>query len=101
MSETISLRLPRDVLEKLDGLANEERKDRSALIREILDEGIQEKRIDNALEQYRKGKASAGKAAELAGVSLWRFYDLLKEKGILLRYNRHDLEEDLKALRGE
>jgi predicted HTH domain antitoxin len=101
MSETISLRLSREVLRELEGLAEEERVDRSALIRQLLDQAMQEKRIDLAVEKYRRGQASAGKAASLAGVSLWRFFDLLRERGVLLRYPQRHAEEDLRALRGE
>jgi predicted DNA-binding protein len=58
MSENISLRLPLEVLEKLDDLAQKEHKDRSTLIREILDEGIKEKRIDLAVELYKRRRVS-------------------------------------------
>ena len=97
LSETISLRLPRETIKKLRELADKEGKDRSALIREILEHGIKEKNIDHAVELYRKGQITSWKAAQLAGVSLWSFYKILAEKGLLLQYSEHDLEEDLKA----
>lgn len=101
MSENISLRLPREVLEKLDDLAQKEHKDRSTLIREILDEGIKEKRIDLAVELYKRGEVTGWQASKLAGVSLRRFYEALQKKGVLIQYGERDLEQDLKALRGE
>jgi predicted HTH domain antitoxin len=39
------------------------------------------------------------KAAQLAGVSLWSFLEVFREKDVLIQYSEHDLEEDLKALR--
>lgn len=101
MSETISLRLPRDTVKKLDEIADKEGKDRSTLIRELLEHGVKEKDIDHAIELYRSGQATGWKAAQVAGVSLWNFYRILVEKGILIQYSEHDLEEDLKGLAGE
>ena len=101
MSENISLRLPQDVLEKLDDLAQKEHKDIFTLIRELLDEGIKDKRIDLAVELYRKGEVTGWQAAKLAEVSLRRFYEALQRKGVLIQYSERDLEQDLRGLRGE
>lgn len=97
MSETISLRLPRETIKKLRELADKEGKDRSALIRELLEHGVKEKSLAQAVELYRIGQVTGWKAAQLAGVSLWNFYRALSEKGVLVQYSEHDLEEDLKA----
>jgi predicted HTH domain antitoxin len=97
LSETISLRLPRETIKKLRELADKEGKDRSTLIREILEHGVKEKNLDHAVELYRRGQVTGWKAAQLAGVSLWNFYKMLGEKGVLIQYSEHDLEEDLKA----
>lgn len=98
MVEVITLRLPPDILKELDRLADRERKDRSALIRELLERGVGEKRIEYAVELYRSGRVTGWKASQIAGVSLWRFYEAIRERGVLLQYSEHDLEEDLKAL---
>jgi predicted HTH domain antitoxin len=95
-SETICLRLSKETAKKLREIANKEEKDRSTLIREILEEGIEEKNIEYAIELYKKGRITGWKAAQLANISLWNFYKLLTEKGILLQYSEQDLEEDLK-----
>jgi len=101
LSEAISLRLTREVLRKLDELADREGKDRSALIREILERGVEEKNLDHAVELYRRGQVTGWRASQLAGVSLWSFYKTLGERGILIQYSEQDLEKDLKALIGE
>ncbi len=101
MSENISLRLPQEILQKLDDLAQKEHKDRSTLIRELLDDGIKDKRIDLAAELYRKGEVTGWQAAKLAGISLRRFHETLHVKGILIQYGERDLEQDLRGLRGE
>ena len=96
MSDTITLRLPPQTAKKLKEIAKKEGKDRSTLIRELLEKGVKEKSLDQAVELYRTGQVTAWKAAQLAGVSLWAFYKKLEEKGIIIQYSEHDLEQDLK-----
>ncbi len=100
MAEIITLRLPREMLEELDGLAEREHRDRSAVIRDLLERGVGEKRVEHAVELYRSGRATGWKAAQTGGISLWRFHDALRQRGVLLQYSEHDLEEDLRALSG-
>jgi predicted HTH domain antitoxin len=97
MSETICLRLSKETAKKLRELADKEEKDRSTLIREMIEQGIKEKNMEYAIDLYRKGQATGWKAAQIAGVSLWSFYKILGEKGILIQYSEQNLEEDLKA----
>ena len=96
MSETITLRLPPQMAKKLKEIAKKEGKDRSTLIRELLENGVKEKSVEHAVELYRTGQVTAWKAAQLAGVSLWAFYKILDEKGIIIQYSENDLEQDLK-----
>jgi predicted HTH domain antitoxin len=100
MSGKINLRLPRGTLERIDEIARSERKDRSTLIREILEDGLQVRRINNSVDLYRRGVVTGWRAASLAGISLRRFYDELKRRGVYIQYGPQDLEDDLKALRG-
>ena len=95
-SETLSLRIPKETAKKLREIANKEKKDRSTLIREILEQGVKEKNLDNAIELYKAGQVTGWKAARLAGISLWSFYKILSEKGVLIQYSEQDLEQDLK-----
>ncbi len=97
MSETITLRLPPKTAKKLREIAKKEGKDRSTLIRELLENGVKEKNIEQAVEFYRTGQVTAWKAAQVAGVSLWAFYKILEQKGVLFQYSEHDLEQDLKV----
>jgi predicted HTH domain antitoxin len=53
-----------------------------------------------AVELYREGKISLGKAAEVAGArNKWEMIMLLDEKGVPLDYVAEDADQDLKALR--
>ncbi len=97
MSETITLRLPPQTAKKLQEIARKEGKDRSKLIREILEKGVKQKSIEQAVELYRTGQVTAWKAAQLSEVSLWAFYKILEDEGVTFQYSEHDLEEDLKT----
>jgi predicted HTH domain antitoxin len=90
--------LPREIIRKLGELADKEGKNRSALILELLERGVKEKNLEDAVELYRRGQITGWRAAQLAETSLWNFYKILDEKGIRIQYSEHDLEEDLKAL---
>jgi predicted HTH domain antitoxin len=52
-----------------------------------------------AVELYREGTLSLGKAAEVAGVrNKWEMLMLLNEKGVPLDYTAEDAAKDLKTL---
>jgi predicted HTH domain antitoxin len=52
-----------------------------------------------AVELYREGRLSLGKAAELAGAkSKWEMLMLLNERGVPLDYTAEDAEDDLNTL---
>ena len=53
-----------------------------------------------AVELYREGKLSLGKAAELAGAgSNWEMLLLLSERGVPLDYTAEDAQDDLRTLK--
>jgi len=53
-----------------------------------------------AIELYREGKISLGKAAELAGArNKWEMLMLLSEHGVSMHYTAKDAESDLKTLK--
>jgi predicted HTH domain antitoxin len=53
-----------------------------------------------AVELYREGKLSLGKAAELAGIrGKWEMLMLLSERGVPLDYSAEDAKDDLRTLR--
>jgi predicted HTH domain antitoxin len=56
-------------------------------------------RLQQALNAYREGKISIGKASEIAGLPITIFLDELKRAGILLNYTKEDLMEDAKWAR--
>jgi len=91
----VTLRISNDVLEKIEEIAERERKERSEVIRELIKIGLRDKLIEDALKMYREGKVSMWRAAKMAGLSLWELIEILKERGVEIQYTIRDLEEDL------
>lgn len=49
-----------------------------------------------AMELYRKGYLTIGKACEIGKMSQWEFFDLNKETQALIHYDEEDLKADRK-----
>lgn len=98
MSKVMSVRIPDDLEKSLLEFSEKESKPTSEVIRELLEKGLKEKRIESALELYKKGEVTLWKAASIADVSLWKMIEELKENKIEVQYGQKELEEDLKAL---
>jgi len=99
MTKLISTRAPEDVIKEVDRLAAQEKIGRTVLVRLILIKGLQQFKLEYALEEYRKGKATLWKSAQIAGISLWKFIDKVKEEKIS-KYSLEDAKEDVKQVFG-
>jgi predicted HTH domain antitoxin len=95
----------RDLGAILEGIIKEARKmDLDKLERDVEGEGNRIaremiKKRSLAVELYREGRLSLGKAAELAGArSKWEMLLLLSEWGAPLDYTADDAEKDLQTL---
>jgi len=93
--KVVTLRIPQDVLEKVEEIAKREDREKSEVMREIIKIGLKDKLLENAVKMYAEGKVSMWKAAKMADVSLWEFIEILKKKGIELQYGIRELEEDI------
>ena len=98
MSEKLSIVLPKQLSAQVDELTKLTGEDRSTIIRRLLTKGLEEVRLDLALDRYTKGRASLERAGELAGVSLWRLLEELRQRRIALRYTLEDAEEEIQKL---
>lgn len=97
---TVTVRLPPEVLEEIEDIADRERIDRSEIIRRLLDRALALRRIDEAVVSYREGKVSLWRASEMAGLSLREMMDVLNERRVELNYGIEELERDIKYARG-
>lgn len=95
MAETVSGRLPPDLLRELDRLGRLSGKSRSEILRDVVRRGVAAERLERALDAYRRREVSLGRASEMAGVPLTVFLDELRRAGILRDYDTEELRRDL------
>ena len=75
-------------------ITGEERSDLSKAVRDMVTRG----RLLLAVERYKKGEASLGKAAELAGLPLGQMMTILTEFGVESRVEKEDYLQGLRNL---
>ena len=98
MAETISVRLDKEDVREIEELSKLEKKSKSHVLRNVLELGLKDKKLELALEKFRKKEASIGKAARIAEVPLSQFMDVLVEKNIDFHYGIKELKEDFEGL---
>jgi predicted HTH domain antitoxin len=95
MTKTMSIRMDRETFEFLKELTKEQRSDLSKAVRDMVTRG----RVLLAVERYKKGEASLGRAAELAGVPVGQMMTILTEFRVESRIEDEDYLQGLAALR--
>ncbi len=78
MSKTISTRLSDEEVQRLEQIAQKEKLDRSTLIRKFLLQKLEEYKIREYGELYRKGVVSLQEAATGANVALYQMMDYIQ-----------------------
>ncbi|MHA1674116.1 MAG: ribbon-helix-helix protein, CopG family, partial [Promethearchaeota archaeon] len=86
----ISIRSKKKMVEDLDHLARLEGLDRAQIIRKIIEKGLNEEKLNIAVDLYQKGD-TLEEATERADVLLWDLIDILHVRGISSKFN---LEEE-------
>ena len=81
--ETISIDVPKEIIHIL----KVRKRELPRVLREII-----------AVNLYKDGLISIGKASEIVGVSKWVMFDILAAKKIPIQYYPEDLEEDIETL---
>lgn len=94
MTKTMSIRMDRENYEFLNAISREERSDLSKAVRDLVTRG----RLLLAVEKYKKGEASLGKAAEVAGLPVGQMMTLLGEFGVRTRIDQEDYRQSLENL---
>ncbi len=95
MANTVSGRLPPELLRELDSLGKRAGKTRSEILRDVVRRVVAVERLERALDAYRRRQASLSRASELAGLPVTVFLDELRRAGILRDYQADDLRRDL------
>jgi predicted HTH domain antitoxin len=94
MTKTMSIRMDRENFEFLSELTKQERSDLSKTVRELVTRG----RILLAVEKYRDGEVSLGRAADLAGMSVGQMMKTLSDYGVESRIEKEDYLQGLNHL---
>jgi double-stranded uracil-DNA glycosylase len=100
-TEQINIRVESDLVSALERVAREESTDRATVIRRLLEASLRQWEVDRAVEGYRRGELSLGRAAEEAGLTQWELLHLLREARVAYPLDVEDVGERLRELRGE
>ncbi len=79
----ISTRIPDDLEEELKMFIEEENIERSGALRKLLISGLEEWKRKKAIEFLSEGKISFNRAAEIAGMDIWEFSDLVRRSNVI------------------
>jgi len=94
---TISMRLPRDEVARLERLAKELGTERPTLLKRALRRGANDLMFERACQAYRADEATLSRAAEIAGLPLRDMILKLKSADLELSYGVEELEMDLRT----
>jgi predicted HTH domain antitoxin len=94
MTKTMSIRMDSDNYEFLTKITKEEQSDLSKAVRDLVTRG----RILLAVEKYKEGEASLGKAAEVAGVGVGQMMVILRKFGVKTKIDQDDYRQSLENL---
>lgn len=100
MSERISFVVPKHLRKSLKELQALTGEDQSTLLRRLVDKGLTEVKMDIAVDRYVKGKTSLDQSSEIAGASLWRFLDELRNRNVAMKYSAADAEAEIQKILG-
>ena len=96
--DAIGIRLPKEVLSRIEKLGREEHEDRSTIIRKLVMLGYSDLVKEKSAEKYRNGKVTLSEAAHQAGLTLWEMESYLVERGYKSAYSVEDLEREQRLL---
>lgn len=96
-TKTVSTRLEEEELAQLDALASSSGLDRSGMTKSLLRRGLAELRFERAVADYRAGRVTLSRAAEIAAIPVWDFMARMGATDLSLQYGLRELEEDLSA----
>lgn len=97
-TEYIGFRVPRKFILEIEELRKLKKKDKSSVIREVLEAGVGVEREKLAVDAYRKGEVSLERAVEIARLPILDFIEVLEKQGL---YRSPDVQNIRKLLMEE
>jgi len=95
MMKNVSIRLRGDFMKEAERLAKLELVDKSVIIREALEKGFADVKLEIAVEMFSKGKVTTSEAAEIAGLSVGEMMDELVKRGVRQSITKEDIKGSL------
>jgi predicted HTH domain antitoxin len=96
-STVVTIRLTKQNLRRVEAVRALENVDRSTLFKEFIEDGLRER----VLQLYQKGKLTQRCAAEILGITLREFLELLEEKCIPINWDSDSIKKYMKEKYGE
>lgn len=96
-STVVTLRLSQKDLKRIEAVRTLEEVDRSTLFKEFIENGLRQ----HVVRLYGEGKLSAGRGAEVLGVSLREFLELLERECVPVNWDSDSIREYLRTKYGE
>lgn len=82
LKKTVSIRISEDTEKDLEDVEKTEKVTKSAALRKVIDMGLQQWKLERALNLLQEEKITFNKAAETAEISVWELSDILEKRGI-------------------
>lgn len=92
---TVSIRMPKDEVGRLDRLARYLGMERPSLLKQALKRGTADLVFEGACQAYRSGQATLSRAAEMAELPLRDMMLRMEDADLELNYDVSDLRKDL------
>lgn len=93
----VTIRLSRQDLRRMEAVRALENVDRSTLLKEFIEDGLRLR----VVHLYQRGRLTAGRAAEVLGVSLREFLEILETEGVPFNWDSESVRDYLRARYGE
>jgi predicted HTH domain antitoxin len=96
-TSVVTVRLSKRNLKRVEAVQALEKVDRTTLFKEFIEDGLRER----VLRFYKRGKLTQRCAAELLGITLREFLELLEAEGIPVNWDSSSVKRYMKEKYGE
>ena len=97
MMRIFSFRAREEMIKEAEKLAALENIDKSIVLREALEKGLAQIKLEIAVKLFSEERLSVGEAADIADVSAGEIMEELVKRGIHSKINLEDVKENLQT----
>ena len=101
MGETITTRIDDEMAKDIEFFSKLQKLDKSSITRRLLARSLEEEKLDYVLGQYKDGRMTIGKAAELMKKDIREMMMTASKMHISFQYSLKELREDFEAAKKE